>query len=33
VIDHDLSKYIGHIGSFTYGYGQAGAATPPHWRV
>ena len=33
VIDHDLSKYIGHIGSFTFGYGQAGAAAPPHWRV
>ena len=32
VIDHDLSKQIGHIGRLTFGHGQVGAEVPPSWE-
>lgn len=28
VIDHEMSKYLGHIGSFVYGHNQVGATVP-----
>lgn len=31
VIDHDLSRQIGHIGKFIYGHGQVGHGSPPDW--
>jgi len=33
VIDHDLSKDVGHVGWTIFGQGQVGCEPPPDWRI